>query len=363
MKHSICVIAQFPPPIHGLSKAVDTLCNSKMISQYDLHKIDITNNKKFLSNVVSIIKDKSDLFYFTISQTKSGNIRDLIILKLIELKKKKAIIHLHGGYYRKMFDNDLGPRQKRLNHSVLKKVSGAIVLGESLKYIFKGLMDTKKIYCVQNCVDDQSTISEDEFQNKVKTIGEKAILNILYLSNFIETKGYREVLEIARILNSKQIYKFKFYFAGKFFSQEDEDFFFQFIKDHDLTNLVDYQGIVTGKSKSELLKLSDIFILLTRYKQEGQPISIIEAMGNGMSIITTNYAGIPDLVTDKINGFLVPYNDYDEIIKDLLTLYDNRKTHVQFMINNRKRINKQFREEHYLSNMKKTFNEVLDRER
>ena len=362
MKYSLCVIAQFPPPIHGLSKAVDTLCNSKMISEYNVHKIDITDNKMFLSNVVSIIRDKSELFYFTISQTKSGNIRDLIILKLIELKKKKVIIHLHGGYYRKMLDNDLGPRQKRLNHSALKKVAGAIVLGESLKYIFKGLMDPKKIHCVQNCVDDQATMSDAKFQKKVKYIGRKATLNILYLSNFIETKGYRNVLEIARILNSKQIYKFKFYFAGKFYTKDDEDFFFNFIKENDLTNLVEYKGIVSGKSKSELLKLSDIFILLTRYKQEGQPISIIEAMGNGMSIITTDYAGIPDLVSDNINGFLVPYNDYDKIITDLLTLYDNRKTHTQFITSNRKRVNEQFKEKHYLLNMNNVFNEVLSSE-
>ena len=47
----ICFIAQFPPPMHGLSKAVETLYNSNLNSEFDPHgefefeKVDITNNK------------------------------------------------------------------------------------------------------------------------------------------------------------------------------------------------------------------------------------------------------------------------------------------------------------------------------
>ncbi len=48
--------------------------------------------------------------------------------------------------------------------------------------------------------------------------------------------------------------------------------------------------------KRKLLKECYIFALPTRYRNEGQPISILEAMGNGMFIITTDHAGIPDIV-------------------------------------------------------------------
>ena len=80
----ICFIAQFPPPVHGLSKAVETLFNSRLSSEYEFEKVDITNNKKFLSNLNKISKSDADLFYFTISQTKGGNLRDLMILKRLE---------------------------------------------------------------------------------------------------------------------------------------------------------------------------------------------------------------------------------------------------------------------------------------
>ena len=83
MNKKICFIAQFPPPIHGLSKAVETLYKSELKDKFEFEKVDITNNKKIIKNLISIMKSKADLFYFTISQTKGGNLRDLIIIKLL----------------------------------------------------------------------------------------------------------------------------------------------------------------------------------------------------------------------------------------------------------------------------------------
>lgn len=308
-KKKICFIAQFPPPIHGLSKAVDTLYNSKLNKEFEFQKIDITNNKKFFINLVKILKSNADLFYFTISQTKGGNLRDLIILKLLEKQHKKCIIHLHGGYYRQLVDNDLPRWQKNANYKAIKKLYGAIVLGESLKYIFEGMIDEKKIFVVPNCVDDEYLMTQKEFDEKLNSIDNKSVKDVLYLSNFIKEKGYEYVLELAKL--AKEEYdksgfkKFHFHFAGKFFNEDDKKDFFDYIEKNKLKDFVTYYGIVTGNEKKELLKKCDIFVLLTTYPKEGQPISILEAMGNGMAIVTTNHAGIPDLVNYTENGIVL----------------------------------------------------------
>ena len=65
---------------------------------------------------MKISKSKADLFYFTISQTKGGNLRDLVIFKLLELQHKKCLIHLHGGYYRQLVDNDMAGWQRKANY-------------------------------------------------------------------------------------------------------------------------------------------------------------------------------------------------------------------------------------------------------
>ena len=198
-KKKICLIAQFPPPIHGLSKAVDTLYNSNLAEEFELEKVDLRNNRKFLNNLRVISRSKADLFYFTISQTKGGNLRDLIIFKLLELQHKKCLIHLHGGYYRKLVDNDMSTWQSKINYKSVNKIDGAIVLGPSLKSIYQGMLLDEKIFIVPNCVDDEFLMSNEEFEGKLEILINKKVLHVLYLSNFIKTKGYPEVLELARL--------------------------------------------------------------------------------------------------------------------------------------------------------------------
>ena len=350
----ICFIAQFPPPIHGLSKAVDTLFNSRLSSEYEFEKVDITNNKKFLSNLSKISKSDADLFYFTISQTKGGNFRDLMILKLLERQNKKCLIHLHGGYYRTLVENELGASQKKSNFIAMGKVSGAIVLGPSLKNIFEGMVPDKKIYTVPNCVDDEYLISDEEFEKKISTFNDRKVKHVLYLSNFIKSKGYPEVLKMAkaektRVENGSEK-RFHFDFAGAFFDKADEEFFNSFVKENALEEYVTYHGIVSGEKKRELLKASDIFVLLTRYPKEGQPISILEAMGNGMMIVTTDHAGIPDIVGDG-NIICKSDSDYENI--------DLTKVSIDIERQNRDAVKSLYKQENYIGNMERVINEVL----
>jgi len=364
VKKKICFIAQFPPPIHGLSKAVDTLYNSELKNKFIFEKVDITDNKRFLKNILLIMKSDADLFYFTISQSIGGNIRDLIIIKCIQLKQKKCLIHLHGGYFRDLFESKMGTIQKKMNKNILSKVSGAIVLGESLKHIFAPFLPNEKIHVVKNCVDDEYLMSSQEFLDKLKQ-NKKKIKDVLYLSNFIESKGYLKVLEMANIektrcyltnsknpLNEKN---FHFHFAGAFFKEEDRKMFFEYIKNNSLEDFITFYGVIDGKNKMSLLKKCDIFTLITRYPIEGQPISILEAMGNGMIIITTDHAGIPDIVRNGINGLVLGKSEDIQSIFLNLEQLDSK----EICIENRKEILKNHLQKKYIENMRIVFNSCL----
>ena len=327
----VCFIAQFPPPIHGLSKAVDTLYTSNLNSkvcntgEFEFEKIDITNNKCFLKNLYLISQSNADLFYFTISQTKGGNLRDLMIFKLLEMQHKKCLIHLHGGYYRQLVDNDMPEWQRKANYKAIRKLSGVIVLSKSLRSIFEGMIDDSKIFVVENCVDDQYLLSNIEIEEKLEALKNKKMLHVLWLSNFIRSKGYPFVLEMAKKekerVNSGREKRFHFDFAGKFFDDNEKRYFENYVKDFSLQDFITYHGVVGGEKKRDLLKRCDIFALPTRYPNEGQPISILEAMGNAMFIVATDHAGIPDIVKDGVNGKIVKHpGEIKEIYDDLLLL-------------------------------------------
>ena len=357
MKKKIGIIGQFPPPMHGLSKALDTLYNSYLNKEFDFTKIDITNNKKFLSNLFKIMFSKLDLYYLTISQSKFGNIRDLIMIKLIQLKKRKIRIHLHGGGFRNILDNEFGSFQKKINYKILSKIHAGIVLGNSLRYIFEGIIPEEKIYVVKNCVDDEFVISNEEFNEKMLSLENKEEFRILYLSNFIKEKGYKEVLQLAKLVKENNDKRFKFIFAGKFFDNDDKKDFFEYIDKNELNHIIEYKGIVGGNDKIDLLRKCDIFILLTRYKNEGQPISIIEAAGNGLEIIATNHSGINDILGTNEMIFIEKENiKIEKIYAELIKAIDEKE--IDRLNRNREKILVDFSEEKYLSDFKIIFNSI-----
>lgn len=352
---SICFLAQFPPPMHGLSKAVETLYDSRLKEKYHFSKIDITNNKRILQTLMALLGCKSDVVYFTPSQTRGGNLRDLLFLKLIQWRGKECIVHIHGGYYRQLVDNDLPAWQRRMNYRVVSRLAGGIVLGHSLHGIFEGMLSDDKIFVCPNCVDDEYIApSIDE---KIKQMKEDRALHILYLSNFIETKGYREVLELARMAaENGDKDKFVFHFAGKFFDSREESYFMEHSKG--LTN-IKFHGIVGGKDKTDLLRQCQIFSLLSRYPNEGQPISILEAMGNGMAVITTDHAGIPEIASHD-NGYACckAHIDVNDIYRYLIDCYDNREKLIAVCERNYKEVKEKYTEKQYIDNMDAIFEQL-----
>jgi glycosyltransferase involved in cell wall biosynthesis len=70
-----------------------------------------------------------------------------------------------------------------------------------------------------------------------------------------------------------------------------------------------------------ILRSSDIFLFTTRY--EGFPNAILEAMAAGLPVITTNFAGVDELVQDGANGRIVPIDDVPSTIRALRSYLDD----------------------------------------
>ena len=204
-------------------------------------------------------------------------------------------------------------------------------------------------------------MSNQEFEKKNRISESGQEKHVLYLSNFIKSKGYPEILEMAAMEKTRceagEKKRLHFDFAGKFFKKEDEDFFWQYIKEQRIQDYITYHGVVDGYKKRELLKNCEIFVLLTRYPNEGQPISILEAMGNGMVIVTTNHGGIPDLVKNGVNGIVVdkkvkiPVADIYKQLPSLNVLEIGKRNWLD--------VTMKFTELNYLRNIKEIFDLIL----
>ena len=80
--------------------------------------------------------------------------------------------------------------------------------------------------------------------------------------------------------------------------------------------------ILTGYSEmiKEYLSIMNIFTLVSLY--EGLPNSVMEAMGMGLPVVTSDVGGCPELISHMYNGILFRANDREEFIQaiEMLTL-------------------------------------------
>jgi len=304
----------------GIAAVVNAVASSESImSRYELLFFNTTNYKDsnffinfiiFIKSIVSYLKKmlegKVDLAHIHTSYERSFY-RKIFFIFISSFFKVKIILHLHSSKFDDFFI-DSGGLKKKIIEFFLKK-SHAIVL---LCKDWKEKID--KRYSLINTVVINNPTPLDIRQIKINTEESNSnFIKILFLGFLIKTKGIYDLIEIADRLN-KSSFAHKIIICGK---GEEERKFLKKIKDRNLSN-IEYLGWVLGKRKLDLLKNSDIF-LLPSYK-EGMPMVILEALTFGLPIISTKIAGLPDMVIDGENGYLLNPGDIDGFVEKIKIL-------------------------------------------
>lgn len=127
-------------------------------------------------------------------------------------------------------------------------------------------------------------------------------------------KGHRFIIEALHKLPYDKLADFHVDFLGE---GAERQALVDLVKSYGLEKHFTFYGIVPNVDVYKYLAKNNIYILMS--KNEGLPISIIEAMRASMMIISTNVSGIPELVEEGYNGFLLN-PDSDELAGLLQTL-------------------------------------------
>ncbi|HEX6118114.1 MAG TPA: glycosyltransferase [Dongiaceae bacterium] len=94
-----------------------------------------------------------------------------------------------------------------------------------------------------------------------------------------------------------------------------------------LTDVLEFHGGLPHKETLALLNDASIFILPSVTgddgDMEGIPVSLMEAMARGIPVISTYHSGIPELIEDGVNGFLVPERDDEALARSIERTIDS----------------------------------------
>ncbi|WP_195972242.1 glycosyltransferase family 4 protein [Clostridium thermobutyricum] len=363
MKKKILMIGPFPEPITGMSLAnkmlydglkknynvqfIDTDTEKKINSaksqgKFDLKKV-INSFNPILLGINKILFSNFDVIYITPAQSYLGFMKYSLFIKIAKWMKIPCYIHFHGGFVKKMYDS-LNLKRKNRIKKLFNETSGIIVLGKSLVYMLDEIVPKEKVHVCENGIESEFLINEEELEEKLRKKNED--INILYLSNLMKTKGIIELLDAALIMKQENI-KFILNIAGGIEIDIENE-----VKNkiNLLGENIKYHGIVKGKEKKELLKKANIFCLPTYYPNEGQPISILEAMGNGVAIVTTYQGGIIDIFKDRLNGIRCNERDEVSIKNAIVEAYDK---YNEFSIENYKKCKKNYISEKFVERIEK----------
>jgi len=65
----------------------------------------------------------------------------------------------------------------------------------------------------------------------------------------------------------------------------------------------------------------DVFVHPSQ--RDGMPNAVLEAMACERAVVATGVGGVPDVIKDRENGFIVPANDAESLSKAILELLND----------------------------------------
>ena len=232
--------------------------------------------------------------------------RNGLYLSLAKRMGRKTLLHVHASEFVRFYEES---NKKEDILSTIGKADLLIVLSESWRKYFIGIgVDESKITVLHNITDYPSSRYEKDYGK----------VNMLFLGLIGPRKGVFELLSSMSKHKEELRGKVELRIGGN----TNEDRLREAIREGGLEEMVRFEGWVSGEKKKDLLGWANVYVLPSH--NEGLPISILEAMSYGCAIISTPVGGIPEVVDDGYNGYLVDPGDEEGIFRAINSYVEDK---------------------------------------
>ena len=372
----ILFLVPLPPPVHGAALNNKSLVTSKLINEAfqlcvipfnfavetnDIGRFSLYKVAKSLRRAITIIHKmivfRPDIVYFNLSLYGFALYRDLSFVFIFKLFNANILYHLRTQSVKTQVNRSAF---KKWIFEYIFKNTHVICLSEYLCGDVAEVYHSRPII-VNDGVGELESYNYISRKSEAEPAGFRSHDNvneppkILFLSNFIKTKGVRELISALQILKTKNV-KFSAQLVGGPIDLAVDDLQ-KMVKDFDLLGEVKILGPKYGNDKYGLFSAADIFVLPTYF--EAFPGVILEAMQFSLPVISTFEGGIPEMVDDGITGFLVKKQNVQQLADKLELLIKDADLRRTMGAKGREKFQERYTISILERNMKNAFDRVL----
>lgn len=178
---------------------------------------------------------------------------------------------------------------------------------------------------------------------------------VLFLGELGKRKGCYDIPEVIAQVR-KSIPDVKFILAGAG-SEADENAIKKLIDEKGVSDNVEFPGWVRGDMKDKLLRKADVFFLPSY--NEGMPMSVLDAMGYGLPVVSTNVGGISKIVHDGENGYCCDPGNVNRFAKGITKILLDGKERKSFGEASWKIVKEGYSLEAHLNRIEQAYEQVL----
>ena len=215
---------------------------------------------------------------------------------------------------------------------VLRRADVVIALTEDMKTEMQKIY-SRDVAVIPNGIDLESY---EDLPTKEASRQRLALNNndkiILFVGTLRPVKGLKYLIQAMNMVRQKDT-KARLMLIGY---GEERQSLEGLVKELDLGDRVTFVGKVPNEKVPEYMAASDIFVLPSL--SEGFPVVILEAMASGLPIVATKVGGLPEIVKDGENGFLVKPRGPEELADKVLALLENEELRRGMIRNNRNKV-------------------------
>lgn len=319
----VCMVVQDPMVKGGIAAVVNGYRGSQLEKDYSIIYVEsykdggkLTKTLKAISGYFHFVKvlliDKPDLIHIHSSFGPSFY-RKMPFIYMASWAKKQIINHIHGADFDEFYVN-VSNKKKQLIKKVYGKCSVLIALSDEWKDRLSQIVPPDKITVIEN----YSILHEDALTQRLNRPSNSTVL---FLGELGKRKGCYDIPAVV-VEVVKQVPDIKFVLAGAG-SAEDEAAIKKLCEDNGVASHVEFPGWVRGEQKDKLLRETDVFFLPSY--NEGMPMSVLDAMGYGLPVVSTNVGGIPKIVHDGENGYCCEAGDIKSFANGIIKLLSDKK--------------------------------------